>query len=241
VRKRLSYANVVSTLALVFALGTGGAWAATQINGKLIKKNTITGNKIKKSAITHREINEEKLKAVPRAVLADTATTANSANSLAGQPASAFLPAGGTAANSEQLGGTPAGGFVRGGGSYQFGRTEAPGANPEATVKTFHTPVGQFRLSCGAANANARFFNTTPGVADVFLTFHRGAADDDTTYTALAENSDVGYSTTEPIGPVFIDLRAGKGTAMAVLRVAERRTPGGQCIWNWEISQGQSG
>ena len=233
-RKRLSYANVVSTLALVFALGTGGAWAATQIDGKLIKKNTITGNKIKKSAITHREINEKKLKAVPRAVLADSAT------SLAGQPASAFLPAGGTAANSEQLGGTPANGFVRGGGNLQVGRTDAAGANPEVTVKTIATPVGEFQLACGPANATARYVNTTPGDADVFHFHYRDdAADDDLVYAVVPQNGEAHYATTEPIGPVYIDLRAGKGDAMAVMRVTERRTPAGRCVFNWEVSQGQ--
>lgn len=230
-RKRLSYANVVSTLALVFALGTGGAWAATQIHGKLIKKNTITGNKIKKSAITHREINEKKLKAVPRAVLADSAT------SLAGQPASAFLPAGGTAANSDQLGGTPASGFVKGGGSLLAGRTVGAAANPSAVLKTIPTPVGEFRLLCGAANADSRYFNTTAGAADVFHTFHRGAADDDTTYTSVAQNDDIGYATTEPLGPVFQDLRVGKGDSMAVIRTGIRRTAGGQCIFDWEVVQ----
>src|SRR5580700_4409155 len=31
-RRRLSYANVVSTLALVFAIGGGSAWAATHVH-----------------------------------------------------------------------------------------------------------------------------------------------------------------------------------------------------------------
>src|SRR3712207_6931773 len=47
--------NVVSTLALVLAVGTGGAWAATTIHGKLIKKNTVTGNKVKKNTLTDRK------------------------------------------------------------------------------------------------------------------------------------------------------------------------------------------
>ena len=227
-RPRLTYANVVSTIALVFAIGTGGTWAATQISGGVIKKNTITGNKIRKGTITHREINEKKLKAVPRAVTADK---------LAGQAPESFLPAGGTAANANQLGGIGPTGFVQGGGNYTSGRTAgASGADPN-TLRTLTTPVGEFRLSCGGANAEARYVNTTAGAADVFHMHYRAAGDDDTAYAEVAENAAVWYAATEAIGPVWIDMRAGKGNSLAILRVGERRTAGGQCIFNWELIQ----
>ena len=126
-RPRLTYANVVSTVVLVLAIGTGGAWAATQIHGKLLKKNTVTGNKLKKSTITHREINEAKLKAVPRAVTADK---------LAGRAPDAFLPAGGTAANANQLGGIGPAGFVQGGGNFQSGHTTGSGGTGPNVIRT---------------------------------------------------------------------------------------------------------
>ena len=32
-RERLTFANVVSVIALIFAMGLGGAWAATELSG----------------------------------------------------------------------------------------------------------------------------------------------------------------------------------------------------------------
>jgi hypothetical protein len=217
-RPRLSYANVVSTLALVFALGTGGAWAATQINGSLIKKGTITGGKLKKSTITHREINEKKLKAVPRSLLADNAQNANVAqvaNTLAG--------------------GLPPSAFVQGGGTQQTGRTAVPAGDGTNVVKTFATPVGEFRLACNNASADVRYFNTTPGDADV-IRFMYGAAVQSTSYNVQpsGDASGHGLATTDANGPHFVDIRAGKGEQTAILRVGQRRQ-GLNCIWNWEL------
>lgn len=56
VRGRLSYANVVATLALFIALG-GSSYAVTKISGRNIKANSITG----------RQIKERTLAPVPRA------------------------------------------------------------------------------------------------------------------------------------------------------------------------------
>jgi hypothetical protein len=46
IRPRLTYANVIATLALFVALG-GSGYAAVQINGKVIKNGTIAGPKLK--------------------------------------------------------------------------------------------------------------------------------------------------------------------------------------------------
>ena len=97
-RPRISYANVVSTLALVLALG-GVSYAAVKINGKNIKDRTVTAKKIKKNSLTGNEINEAKLKTVPLAAFATNATNAANAASLGGQLPSSFklsCPAGTT-------------------------------------------------------------------------------------------------------------------------------------------------
>ena len=82
-RPRISYANVVSTLALILALG-GVSYAAVKINGKNIKDRTVGAKKIKKNSLTGTEINELKLGKVPASALADNAT------SLGGQSAQSF-------------------------------------------------------------------------------------------------------------------------------------------------------
>jgi hypothetical protein len=210
--RRLSYANVVSTLALVVAVGTGGAWAATTIHGKLIKKNTITGNKLKKNTVTGREVNESKLTKVPAAGAADTALS------------------------SALLGGIGPEGFVKGGGTQSAGRLSVPAGDNPNVVRTFQTPVGEFRLACGNANADARYFNTTGGDADVFRA--TVGQENPTTMSYEVEPSGdtngVGYASNNGAGPRFVDIRAGKGDQVAILRVGQRRE-GLTCIWNWEL------
>lgn len=102
---RLSYANVVATLALFVALG-GGAWAATQlprnsVGAKQLKKNAVVTAKIKKEAVTGAKIrkgtidgsrlNLASIGTVPSATKAGSATTAGDASTLAGAEAATYL------------------------------------------------------------------------------------------------------------------------------------------------------
>jgi hypothetical protein len=79
---KLTYANIVATLALFIAVGGASAFAATQlgknsVGTKQIKKGAVTGAKIKKGTITETNINLAKLGTVPSATSATTATTAD--------------------------------------------------------------------------------------------------------------------------------------------------------------------
>jgi hypothetical protein len=59
VLKRLTYANVMATLAFVIASGSGGAYAVTQINGHDIKGHTIPVSKLVKGAVVPRAVSAE--------------------------------------------------------------------------------------------------------------------------------------------------------------------------------------
>ena len=69
-RKRLTYANVMSTLAVFIALG-GSSYAAFTINGATIKNRSITGKKLRHNTLTRTQIKESRLARVPRAKRAD--------------------------------------------------------------------------------------------------------------------------------------------------------------------------
>jgi hypothetical protein len=56
VGRRLTYANVVATLALFLALGGGVVWAAGKIGAKNLKANAVTAGKIKRNAVTNAKI-----------------------------------------------------------------------------------------------------------------------------------------------------------------------------------------
>jgi len=89
-RPKLSYANVMATLALFVALG-GTSYAATKIGTRQIVNNsvrtqdirngTIRGRDLRRGTLTAREVNEDRLSTVPRSRYADT---------LEGQRAAAF-------------------------------------------------------------------------------------------------------------------------------------------------------
>jgi hypothetical protein len=102
-RPRLTYANVVATLALVLAIG-GTSYAAVTINGKNLKNRSVAGKKLKKNTVTGTEVREAKLGKVPLANLSDLATKATSATD-ADHAATADTAAGATqAANASKLG-----------------------------------------------------------------------------------------------------------------------------------------
>jgi hypothetical protein len=60
VLRRLTYANVIATLALFLALGGGAVWAANKQAGKIgtgrLKPNAVTAGKIKANAVTQNKI-----------------------------------------------------------------------------------------------------------------------------------------------------------------------------------------
>jgi hypothetical protein len=91
-RPKLTYANVMATVAVFIALG-GASYAAfklpkNSVGSKQLKKNAVTTAKIKKGAVTAAkvksgtltgsQIDASTLGTVPRAQMADTAGTATS-------------------------------------------------------------------------------------------------------------------------------------------------------------------
>jgi hypothetical protein len=82
-RPRLTFANVVSVLALFVALG-GGAYAAATIDGSTIKKNSIPGNRLQADTVTGGKVKESSLARVP------AAKNAANARTLAGRGVGAF-------------------------------------------------------------------------------------------------------------------------------------------------------
>jgi hypothetical protein len=101
-RSRLTYANVLSTIALFIALG-GGAYAATQLPA-----NSVGTTQLKNSAVTSRKVKDHTI--VRKDVASGQFATPQQ---LAGK-----LGAGATAVNSNALGGIGAGGFLKGAGHH---------------------------------------------------------------------------------------------------------------------------
>jgi hypothetical protein len=107
-RARLTYANVMATLAMFLVLGGATAWAAlgkntvgtkqlknnavtvkkiknNAVTTAKIKNNAVTTAKIKDGAVTGAKVNLGSLGKVPSAASADTATSAGNANTVGGR------------------------------------------------------------------------------------------------------------------------------------------------------------
>ncbi len=125
-RPKLTYANVVATLALFIAIGGAGAFAATQlaknsVGSKQLKKNAVitakikqeavTAAKVKKGTLTGTQINAATLGTVPNATHAASADSIPPAEAvhIIGAPGQPGFDGGATNAPSELLSFPPAG------------------------------------------------------------------------------------------------------------------------------------
>lgn len=79
-RRRVTYANAMSTLAVFIALG-GSSYAAITINGATIRDRSIPADKLQRNTLGGSEINESSLRQV---------ASARNASRLGGHSAAAF-------------------------------------------------------------------------------------------------------------------------------------------------------
>ena len=84
IRTRITYANVMSSIAVFLVLGGATALAAghlgkNSVGSKQLKKESVTAAKIKNGTIIGAKLNLSSIGKVPSAVAADTATTAKTA------------------------------------------------------------------------------------------------------------------------------------------------------------------
>jgi hypothetical protein len=93
IRKRLTYANVMSSIAVFLVLGGATAFAASKIGSNQLKANSVTTAKIKKNAVTTAKIKKDAVTGAK--VKESTLSEVPSAGSLTGRtPFSVFISAG---------------------------------------------------------------------------------------------------------------------------------------------------
>ncbi len=99
IQGKLTYANVVASLALFIAIGGASAFAANQlgknsVGPKQLQKNAVTTAKIKANAVTGAKVKVATLGKVPSAQSADHASSADDAGKLGGVAAARYLTVG---------------------------------------------------------------------------------------------------------------------------------------------------
>ena len=160
VRARLSYANVVATLALFLALG-GSSYAVTQITSKDVRNRSLKGGDLRKNTLTGTEINESRLGEIARArraLNADNATTAQVAASAATADISKSANTAGTAnvaalaQDAQALAGQGVGAFEKS-SRVAFGRAPADPADAAGEQVLISWPELGVQLTSAADQA----------------------------------------------------------------------------------------
>ncbi|HWI94967.1 MAG TPA: hypothetical protein VNS60_02745 [Solirubrobacterales bacterium] len=127
IRKRLTYANVMSSIAVFLVLGGATAFAASQlgknsVGSKQLKKNSVTAAKLKNKAVTTSKIAD---KAVTGAKVADGSLTGTDINagSLGTVPSANHATSAGSASGLTTLpsGKSESGFYAAGGGESEEG------------------------------------------------------------------------------------------------------------------------
>jgi hypothetical protein len=112
VRARLTYANVVATMALFIALG-GSSYAALSITSKDVRNRSLKGGDLKLNTVTGKEIRESKLDTVPRALQASNAATADVSKSAGTATTAGSAGLADVARDAQALAGQGAGAFEK--------------------------------------------------------------------------------------------------------------------------------
>jgi hypothetical protein len=171
IRTRLTYANVMSTIAVFLLLGGASAFAASKlaknsVGAKQIKKNSVgesklkkdavTGEKVKDGSLTGADINLATLGAVPSATKATSASRAD------------------TAGDASTLQGKAANAFIQGSGQMTSGRRNL--AVGETNVPIITLPgLGSVTAECKAGPEAKVFINNSSGSVADYVAFS-GAA-----------------------------------------------------------------
>jgi hypothetical protein len=129
--QRLTYANVVATVAMFLALGGGVVWAAGKIGTKGLKANAVTAGKIKRNAVTNAKIRGNAVTAAKIKSGAVDLTKLAAGTNLIGTASGGPVAANGTAAVEIPLSGTTT--FTPPAGTVAFLSVEAKGENLSRT------------------------------------------------------------------------------------------------------------
>jgi hypothetical protein len=186
--QRLTYANVMATIAVFLALG-GSAYAASQlgknsVGSKQLKKNAVTTAKVKNEAITAAKVKKGTLTGTQ--IKASTLGTVPSANSAVHAN---------TAGDSSTLQGSGPSAFVHGEGSVIVGRRDM--SEPTEPLSLIDLPgIGTVTTEC-KGGVGIEFKNTSGGILDLSQALGGGSTNVSTLKEGAITGFGTGGSTTE--------------------------------------------
>lgn len=201
IRKRLTYANVMSSIAVFLVLGGAAAFAAVQlpknsVGTKQLKKKAVSTVKIKDNAVTGQKANEATFGQVPSAASAANATNASHADSAtnATHAADATKAAGASAPETLASGKT-----LRGHYHLELNTGSGGGTNPDMgqgysfIFPLTETPAGHFINDGETPPAECPGSVTEPQAAPGHLCVYEGPNNSTSNVSIGSESDQYGF------------------------------------------------
>jgi hypothetical protein len=199
-RSRLTYANVMSTIAVFAVLGGGGAYAAQKIGAKDIKKNAVRAKHVKQNQIGTKHL---KKRAVTGAKIATGAVTTTKLADSAVTGPKVDESTLGPVPNADRLDGLDSLDFVRGKGRRYVVRGTDAFSGPSTTLASLDVG-GNLVLECrnpASVGSDVTFANTSGTSADVWTDRIQDgfAAGTTVNYSSVANGATATISVSGPV------------------------------------------
>ena len=240
----LTYANVMSTIAVFGVLG-GGAYAAAQIGPRDIKRNAVRSKHIKKNQVARKHL---KRNVVSAAKIASGAVTGSklAGGAVTGDKLADGAVTGpkvdestlGIVPNADLIDGVDSSDLVRGAGRARaFSGTDAPSGSPSAP---FNLADGQFTLACqnpASVGSDFTFTNTSGATANVWTDKVQDsfAIGHQIFYYSLANGGSASVSVSGPVvaeGRALVKFTVATGSRLTLIEARIVFSPPGICSFN---------
>ncbi len=214
-RKRLTYANVMSSIAVFLVLGGATALAAglakNSVGTKQLKNNAVTTAKIKNDAVTGAKVNEGTLGTVPSASSATNAANAAFANKSNTADKAATADNANNAANAAKLNGLTSASFV-GRNDLLWAIVSESGAlvNGSGAVSAVRLGAGDFQVTFNRTVTNCAAGGTATDISGGAFPEGSSARIIGTDNRVQSAENTVDVSTTNPNGE-RVDPGGGDG------------------------------
>lgn len=218
-RRHLSYANVIATLALFAAMG-GSSYAALTITGKQIRNNTIRSTDIRNGTLQGRDVRPDGLSG--SSIIESSLARVPDADMLDGLDSSAFERAGAKAADADRVDGVDSTELQRGSGQTVAGRRDWNASTGSASAQSvLDLPgIGAVIGTCvgytNSQRADMRFENDTAATIFSWMTSGSGPGAYAELAPADAHNAPALSSPSPAALFATWQVRAGERTATVV-------------------------
>lgn len=215
IRKRITYANVMSSIAVFLVLGGASAYAAKKIGSNEIKGNSITTGKLKKNAVTASKIKKNSITTAKIKNLAVTGAKVN-VGTLGTVPSATHAATADSATNFSRY-------FTTGVRKLAVGNSAVLATIGPFTITATCKDLGASKYEATThirTSQNGAFVNTPSGTSYYEADFNTGIEDEigeSETYSTKAywydyyDDDETGWTAASPDGSIVLVANSSQG------------------------------